>query len=71
LVRLCRSCCRAQRKHALRIAVPECDHLMGVRMTVLLEMFFRAWFWRWMVGCLYMICCGKLKWWRLLRGVVC
>ena len=61
LVRRCRSCCAAQPRHA---APNSCSlvwspHLMWVRMTVLLEMFFRAWLWRCMVGCLYMICVAE------------
>jgi hypothetical protein len=46
LVRQCRSCCRPMRKHvALKVAVHQCDHLIGVWMTTMfLKMFRWVWF---------------------------
>jgi hypothetical protein len=45
LVRQCRSCCRPRRKHvALKVADPQCDHLIGVRLTTMfLKRFWGAW----------------------------
>lgn len=51
LVRQCRSCCRPEHKHAFKIAAPWCDNVVGVRMTMLLKKFFRAWFWLLTVYC--------------------